>query len=514
MIQFNGRDDQQLVEVRLDFSGGQNTRQRSKLISENQVEQAIGYDTSAPGKIVKDKGITLLSNLGTSAGLGLFGYEPDGFTFELLAAEDINLKYWQSGTAFTTLGTAFTAGNQTRMFKGGESGEGDVAFVTNGVNQWYRVQGTNGLQALGTTAGTGNDSPPLTAVGCYFRNRVWALKSNLGYFSDAFPADYASAFDTVTNAFRFSVGKEMAIVPMRDLGLIFFGSDAVWGLNPSVVPDPTTDKPEHITDIGCVAGKTAIQVGDDILYLAKDGVRGLFRTQQDKVQTGQSFPLSYIIKTNVDSLSMNYIEKATAIYWENKYILSVPVNSSTYNNQVWIYHPATQSWRVIDGWNVGQFATIRISGENRLYYINSNSGKVHRAFYGADNDGTAISSTLISREEDFKYPQQYKCGGELEIEVLSANSSSAAVSVYVSLDAGAWQFVGNVTLSIGAIPALPKNLPFNLADSSTGVNTFHLDRFGKFRTLRVKIIDSINSSVETVIYGYSLRTFLEEYLNE
>lgn len=513
MIQFNGQDDQQLVEVRLDFSGGQNTRQRARLLSENQVEEASNYDISVPGQVIKDKGVTLINNLGTAAGSGLFGFEPDGFTFELLAAYTNNLSYWTSGTAFTAIGTAFTPGNITRMFKGGESGEGDVAFVGNGVDPWYRIQGTNGVQSLGTTAGTGNDSPPISSVGCFFRNRVWVLKSNLGYFSDAFPADYSSAFDTVTNAFRFPVGKEMAIIPLRDLGLVFFGSDSVWGLNPSVVPDPATDKPEIILDIGCIAGKTAVQVGDDILYLAKDGVRGLFRTQQDKVQTGQSFPLSYIIKDNVDSLNLAQIAKATAIFWDNKYLISVPVNGSSYNNQVWIYYPATQSWRIRDGWNVGQFTTIRINGENRLYYINSNTSKIHRAFFGTDDDGTAITSTLISREEDFKAPQQYKCGGELEIEVQTV-SDTATLSVYVSLDGAGYILLGVVNMSSGTSPSLPVSLPFTLGDTYTLTQKFHLDSLGRFRTLQVKLVDSITSSSDTILYGYSIRTYLEEYLNE
>lgn len=513
MTQYSGGDDQQLVEVRMDFSGGQNTRQRSRLINENQVVEAINYDISVPGQLIKDRGITLVNNLGTHAGSGLFGFEPDGFTFRLIAAYNTNLAYWTSGTAFTTLGTAFSSGYQTRMFKGGESGEGDVAFISNGVDQWQRVQGTNGIQALGTTVGTGSDSPPISSVGCYFRNRFWVLKSNLGYFSDAFPSDYSTAFDTVANAFRFSVGKEMAIIPLRDIGLIFFGSDAVYGLNPSVIPDPATDKPELILDIGCVAGKTAIQVGDDVLYLAKDGVRGLFRTQQDKVQTGQSFPLSYIIKDNVDSLNMSVIEKATAIYWENKYIISVPVNNSTTNNQVWVYYPSTQSWRVIDGWNVGQFTTIRVSGENRLYYIESNTSKVYRAFYGDNLDGTPITSTLVSRQEDFKYPQQYKCGGELEIEFYTV-SAAATVNVYVSIDGGGFVLLGIVNVSSGTVPALSINLPFLLGDNSVQTKKFHLDRFGKFRTLQVKITDSADVSDVLILYGYSVRTYLEEYMNE
>jgi hypothetical protein len=57
-------------------------------------------------------------------------------------------------------------------------------------------------------------------------------------------------------------------------------------------------------------------------------------------------------------------------------------------------------------------------------------------------------------------------------------------------------------------------LPFTLADNYILYKKFHLERLGKFRTIQIKIEDAIDSASDMVNFGYSIRTFLEEYQNE
>jgi hypothetical protein len=450
------------------------------------------------------------------AGTGMLGFEPSGGTNILAVTHGAKLETWPvTGGTFTERKTDFTTSLQTGIFKAEEEGVGDVFLVGNGTDQWYRFEPAtySSPSPLGTTAGTGSDSPPKSKVGVYFRNRFWVVKDNLAYFSNPYPADYSTAYDTVSNAFRMPIGPERSAIGLRDMGIIFIGRDQIWGLNPSVIPDPTTDKPEKLLEIGCVANKTACQVADDVLFLARDGVRALFRTQQDKLQTGQAFPLSFALKTQFDSISWAYIEKACAIYWDNKYLLALPVNSSTYNNQVWIYYPAINAWRVKDGWNVGAWGKVSVSGQENLYYIDSNDSSVYRAFYGQDDNGTAVASSITGRAEDLGYPSQYKVGGELEIEAFST-SEAATLSVYVSIDGGTYSLLGTVDLDSGAAPSLPVSLPFYLADNANVYQKFHLDSLGRFRTIQVKIEDSNNIGDDTLIYSYTIKSFLEEYQNE
>lgn len=514
MPNFSGTDDQALVVERQDFSNGINTRQAARQIGEKQAVEIINYDVSIPGEIRKDLGATLIEDLGNDPCTGIFGFEPAGGANVLVVAHGQKLETWPGSSTFTERKTNFTTNLSTGMFKAEEQGEGDVFMVGNGTDNWFRFAPSDysSPQDLGSTAGTGSDSPPKSKVGVYYRNRFWVLKDNNAYFPDAYPADYSSAYDTVTNAFRMPVGPERAAIALRDQGIVFIGRDQIWGLNPSLIPDATTDKPEKILEIGCVAGKTAIQVADDILFLAKDGVRGLFRTQQDKIQAGQSFPLTYGLKTEFESINWAYAEKACAIYFDNKYLLALPTNSGTYNNQVWIYYPALGCWRIRDGWNVASFGTMKVNGEERLYYVDSTDGKVYRAFYGDTDNGEAILSTFIGREEDMGNKGQYKVGGEIEVSALTVNEASS-INIYVSLDGQGFVLLGIFDVSSGTSPTLPVDLPFNLADNYTKFKKFHLDSFGRWRTIQVKVEDSIESS-DVVFYGYTIKTFLEEYENE
>lgn len=508
---FIGRvqDDKREVVVRRDFSGGANTRVHASKIGENQAEVIENFDIGVGSETRKTKGITLVEDLGNDAGTSALGFEPRGGTNELLVTHGTKLEGWTGSGTFTEHDTGFTTGLATTLIKVTCSGgEGDVVLISNGTDNVHEMQQDHDVTDLGDA----NEDCPLTTVMTFYRNRVWALKDNLLYWSAALPTTYDGQFDRTSNNYNITVGAQRAIIGLRDQGLICFGSDAVYGINPSITP-AGTDKPEKILDIGCAAGNTVVQVADDVFFLANDGVRGVFRTQQDKLQMGQSFPLSYSIKTEFDDINWAYISKACAVYFDNKYLLAVPTGAASYNNRVWVYYPATNAWMIIEGWNVGAWAKIRISGEERLYYIDSNDGSVYRAFYGDNNNSTAITATIIGREEDCGKPLQNKCGGEIEIEAEVAGSDDT-LAVSVALDGKDFTTLGTVSLTSSTAPALPINLPFSLSDSYKVKEKFHLDSLGPWRTIQIKIVNSDDNTDPIIIYGYNLITFVEEYQNE
>jgi len=515
-----GRDDEPLVASRGDFSGGENTRQHASKASEIQGETVENWDIGVPGGMTKVKGLTLIQDLGSNAGLALFGYEPDGGTNLLVAIHGTTLETWPGSSTFTIRKNDFTTSLQTTIIQAGEAGEGDVFLASNGTNNVFRFEPGNlsSPQDLGDT----NTSPPLTTAFCYYRNRVWGLKSNLLYFSDAFPADYSAAFDRTTNAFRIPVGTERALVPIRDIGILIIGMDQIWGLNPSFTPG-ANDEPQKLLDIGCIAGETCQQVGDDVWFLASDGLRGVFRTQQDKLQLGQSFPLSFLLKSRYENINWTYISKASGVYWDNKYFLSLPTGSDAYNNEVWVFYPSqivnignniiVPASMVITGWNVARWAKMTVAGEERLYAIDSNDGSVYRVWYGDNNNGTAITATFAGREESFDIPMNYKSGGELEVEAEVAGSGNS-LEVYVALDGKDFQLLGSIDLSSTTAPVLPVTLPFFLADSYVLKEKFHLDRLGRFRTIQVKIVNSDDNTDPIKVYAYNIVSYLEAYENE
>ena len=302
-----------------------------------------------------------------------------------------------------------------------------MALVKIENNNWFRIDSDGNAQDLGNTAGTGSDSPPDSDVGAWYANRVWVLKDDLFYFSDAYDSDYSSAFDTVSGSFRVPVGAERAVVPTRDTGMIIFGDRAVWGLAPSPTPVATDQPQPLITNWGAVSKKAVVNAGDDIFFFAQDGLRALKRTIQDKLQTGVSRPISYKIQTQFDEIDWAYIHRLSMTYFDNKIFITVPLSSSTY--KTWIYYPATDSFSfkvTTTAYQARCWSVYKVNGEEQLFYGKSGDGDVYRGWYGYTDEGTTISNgsaatmTEEGREEDFQQPLVYKVGGEVEVEANTA----------------------------------------------------------------------------------------------
>lgn len=507
-------DDPRLYAIRRDISLGVNNRQHGSVIKDNQVALLYNADINIPGQSRKRPGNTSAEDLGdANAGTGAYGFEPTGGTNELLVTHGAKLEGYTGSGTFAEHKTDFTTNLQTQIFKVFKSGgDGDVAVVQNGTDNAFEMQQDHTMVDLGATTGTGSDSPPKSTANAFFRGRWWVQKANKLYFSVAYPSDYSTAFDDVTDWYSIPVGDEKAIVPIRNTGLIVLGSDSIYGLNPSVTP-AATDAADKILDIGCVAGKTAIQVADDVFFLASDGVRALFRTQQDKIQLGQSFPLSYSLKDEFDTINWAQISKACAVHFDGKYFIALPTSSSTYNNQVWVFYTALQSWSVITGWNVGVWAVVTFNGQDKLYYIDALEDVVYQAWTGYSDNGTAINYQEEGRKEDFQQPLQYKVGGEVEVVAKATGNYDIVVSI--RLDDNDYQTLGTLNIT-GNAPVLPiTSLPFTLAESDKIYGKWHLDSLGKFRQAQLKIQhNDTNGTDDVVVYERSIITNLEEYEGE
>lgn len=508
---YSTRDDSQLFWIRRDLSGGSNTRQNPAVIAETQGQQMQNVNLEIPGQTGRVPGLTLIEDLSNNAVTGMLGYDPQGNTANLLVTEGVNLKRWTGGGSFSSVSTAFTTGLNTTMFKAYKTAVGDVTLIGNGTDNWYEMTPTYTMNDLGSTTGAAC-SPPKSTVGTFYRNRAWILKSDLLYYSSASPSNYATAFDTGAQAYRIPVGEERVVYGSRDLGLIVGGKEQIWSLNPSTVP-AATDKPEKLLDIGIVTGKTFCQVGDDYMFLATDGVRGLKRTIQDKVQLGDSQPISYPLKDEFDTINWTYISKACAIYWQNKYFISLPKIGSTTNNMVWVYYPASKGWAVIDGWNVSAWATFKVNGEERLYAGDATDGKIYRAWSGASNNGTAISFILEGRQEDFGKPLERKVGAE--IKVTAQPTGDYDLTVAVALDGGGYNTVGTLNLGTNLV-TFPTTFPVLFYPDSLVYKKFHLDSYGPFYNLTYKIThNAVTTNADDIrIFEISATALGDEYISE
>ena len=513
-------DDTPLVIISKDMTGGVNTRLHASRIKENQCETIKNADIGIAGQIIKRSGSTLIGNdVGDVSPVALCNFVIQGSDDQLLMYENTTLWNWAGTGNWASIKDNFTASTDVGMITAKESGlaPDDIVIIQNGVDNAFRIDYAGNPQDLGSTAGTGSDSPPKSTVMCWYGNRVWILLNDLLYFSDAYDSDYSSAFDTVSNVYRIPVGAERKLVATRDMGIVVMGREGIWAIAPSVIPD-ATDKPEPlITNMGVVSKNGVVQYGDDIFFFSQDGLRALKRTIQDKLQLGASYPISYSLKTQYERISWANISKLSMETWDNKIFIAVPTSSSTFDT--WVYYPSQDAFMIIDGWSPTCWSTYKVTGEERLYYGQASQGKVFRAWYGFTDEGdttttgTAITMTVDGREEDMGQPLTYKVGGELEIEAEVAGSGNS-LTINIAIDGKYFQNLGAISLTSGTAQTLPVNLPFSLADSYVIREKFHLEDLGRFKTLQIEIINSDKNTDPIKVYGYNIIAFQEAYENE
>jgi hypothetical protein len=508
-------DDAPLFVIRKDLSGGINTRQDANAIGENQAMVLYNVDLGVLGKSTKRPGSVLIGNdVGADSPLGLHNFEIQGADDQLLMYEDTTLWKWTGSGDWTSLKADFTTSTEVGMVSGKESGlsPDDVVIIQNGVNNAFRVDSAGNFQDLGNT----NTSPPITTVGAWYGNRFWFLKNDILNYSDAYDSDYSGAFDRTTNAFRVPVGEERAIIATRDTGLVIFGREQIWGFAPSTTPAATDQPQPLVTNFGAVSKNGVVAYGDNIYFFAPDGLRELKRTIQDKLQTGANYPLSYRLKDEFDRISWAYISRLAIEVFDNKVFISVPTSSTAFDT--WIYYPAQDSFMVITGWSPRCWSRFKINGEEFVYYGKQGDGKAYQAWTGYTDEGTtttngtAITYQEEGRKEDLGQPLIEKVGGEVEIKALATGDYD--ISVYASFDESDYQLLGTINLSADE-QTLPLALPFTLNDLDTVKTKFHLDSYGSWRTIQLKLLHSAtNGTDEISVYERNIVTFQEPYLNE
>jgi len=510
-------DDEFKTEQTRDLSGGVNTQFDPQDLTANQAVVLNNLDIGIKGKRIARPGLTLLQDIGSSITFAS-EFDPDGGTPHLdiirVSGSDTALWTWDTSSAIVPIsGTVNMITSGAVAFKAFKTGgDGDVRLFGSQTKNWIEVKQDLTVTDLGDTSDTGADSPPRSNVGTFYNSRVWVLKDNLLYYSDAIPDSYADTFDTrsIGHSYNMSVGDERFIIGVRGR-LVAGGKDLIRYVVPSDTPDPTDESGILVND-GCQAGRTAVLVGDDILYLSRDGVRGVFRTEFDTLQYKTSLPLSFPLKDEFDIINWAHIDKSHAIHYDNKYFIALPTSSSTYCNKVWVYYPASNGWMIINGWNVSGFAKILVNGKEYLYATDATDGKVYRAWSGSSDNGTDFEISETSRKYDAGTTFENKTGGEVFLRLRATGVYD--VNVYASFDDGEFNKIGELNTLDRTTNFTAWTLPMIFLGEGLYAKKFHIDRYGKWYQMQIKLDCEDSHGGDLTIIETSLITKLDKYFSE
>ena len=257
---------------------------------------------------------------------------------------------------------------------------------------------SSGTDAVGTVRISQTPSKPKFIVS--HTNRLFATSADATVPSDVL---YVSgildgeAWDLAGDNLRVGNDRDpiTALAPAQNFDLYVFKERSIY----KVTADPTQEVSQWSIKLinnrtGCVADGTVQQVGADIMFLSRDGVRSL-QSIQAGTETDISMPISRNINDYIGRINQAAVSTCTAVYWRNRYMLSVPLDSATTPDTVLTYNLLAGAWCGFwTGWEARDFVIAAFSGQLKM-----NMGTQNGELYTWD-DTTPEASTTIADYKD------------------------------------------------------------------------------------------------------------------
>lgn len=513
-------DKPDIIIRRLKTPVGQNDKDVSDSIGEDQVVLLQNVVVSRKGKIITRSGSTLAGDKPASVspdGLGHF-YPQGGTKIQLMLANGV----WYKRT---------TGGNWSSIKTGLSSGSRAPHIAGNGYV--FTCDQSNNVQSYdGTTEadeGATNTSFPKFSFGIFHQNRFIVGKDtdSLLYFGDVL----LKTFDRTTNILKVGDkdnGLNRACVDMPLLtnnAFLWLKSNSVYSVDSSNAAPANWSRvvvdPAH----GCVATRTAVPLGSGpllggVLYLSRETsesgknfyrVRAVVRTLYGTHAPGPV--VSFDIENTLNNMNPLYEAGCAAVFVNNRYLLAFPSASATYNDTIAVLDMTVSDpdnnifrWSIYTGWTVALFDMFEESSVEYLYFADASANsRVFRAFSGTSDNGTAIDAKVTGRAEDGGLPENNKTFEFVEVHFESTDAGP--VTVRAIFDNGSPQTLGTV-VPVASGPNLPVSLPFDLTATSRFRQKFPLDTYGMCRNVSIEVEDAVlNSSMSYL--GYILAGWVE-----
>jgi len=293
-------------------------------------------------------------------------------------------------------------------------------------------------------------------------------------------------------------GEEItAVVPYYANRLIVFKPSKIYQVS---IPTDMTSAADWVVEqvsstTGCVAEKTAVQVNSDVFFLASDGIRSLSRSVADDF-TSVGLPISEIIKDVILTINSVNIGKSYAIFNDNRYILSVPIDSSGICNSMIVYNTILQCFEGTWSFGAIQLAQANFSALGRRLAAKSSNGLItnYNGYKTLDSTiesdykdaGSYYESYVSTRAFIFGDPFADKHGSHFEISFDKTFSEDVDIYIQRDTDSSFVSVLANLDPSTVELE-LPFVLPATLTASARNRVANDLRFYEKWRNLAIKV---------------------------
>lgn len=411
-----------------------------------------------------------------------------------------NFKTWDNITGLTSL----TAGLTTNFVQAN-----DRLFIFNGTDNVFSIDSSLTVTDEGDT---NTDVPKGTFGEWASNNRLFVSGSltqasrDIVWFSDSLaPQTFARS----TNQFAVAKGrggkvtwlkmfKEFELIIYKDTNIYVLKMDGAtpltdWDLNPLSIA------------VGCSAGRTVQDIGNDHIFLANDGVRLLSRTTFDKLRVGV---ISTPIQDIIDDINQDAIQNSCAIFENGLYILGVPTGTSTTPNRfvIWDSIAAVRNgdpnsaWTTIpEGtWNISCF-TAHSFGDNARTIVGGDATALslcYKVLSGNTDNGTTVTQTIIGREHDFGDPFVKKIFDP--VQFVAQTGSDATYNYYIDRDRAGFSSISTSGALSGGL-LTPFTTPATTGGADQKLSNLRTKFIGKGNVARLKITNSVYNKRPTFL---------------
>ena len=385
---------------------------------------------------------------------------------------------------WTDIDTGFTTSLKTNFI---------TCRASDGTYKLAILNGTDNVHTLATDLSTvvdeadTNTDPPISSYGEWHDNRLFLIDSNGDInFSDVLDCQ---TFDRAANIFR-PKSPAIAIKSFKEKQLVVYNAKGIQILDTDGAT-PLTNWALTILneDVEFNSQNTVVNLGDDQIFLARDGVRILSRTQFDKIQSGL---ISQPVQNIIDSINQDAIDVAEARLYNNRYYLAIPTGTNTENDTVLVWDAVAakttgdikNGWSNITDWNVARFADFEF-GDNQSSLVVGDHRAISLVYQhtGNHNNGAAIESEIVGLEH---FVDGVSDGLFGPIQVQAHAGVATTLDVQVEVNRTGFVSIGTVDLTGGA-PVLPIALPFTLGGTERVRSLLNASGIGRGRSVRVRI---------------------------
>ena len=158
-----------------------------------------------------------------------------------------------------------------------------------------------------------------------------------------------------------------------------------------------------VSDLGCKAKNSVVLAGGGVMFLSDNGIYVMNPTPVGSNESlrllTSSDPLSSNIDDVIQRINKTAIQNSIGIYWNNRYYLAVPLDSSTDNNAVLVYNFILKNWESVDtypaGFDVIKFGVGKKSNQRRQYGFDTDQGVFLMEELEYDEYGAATGTPIL-----------------------------------------------------------------------------------------------------------------------